>query len=239
MPRRVRPAETTRREHWLRVAVNDRTGTLNAAILEAFGWSPDEQIEWLSPTREDDFAEYYDQAFLDRLGLARLERPLEEFWPVGGPRWDGLARTARGKFLLVEAKAHIDEMVDFRSKASPDSLARIHRSLEMVKEATGAAVDAPWPSPFFQYANRLAHLYFLAELNHVDAYLLFLSFADAPDVPVPATAEQWEGAHRLAWRSLGLGASSFRGRVAKRTISVPDALLAVAAGQLGGATASR
>jgi len=198
---------------------------LNTAMVEAFGWSPNEQIEWLSPTREDNFAEYYDQAFLDRLGLTQLETPLAPFWPAGGPRWDGLARTRSGKVVLVEAKAHIDEMVDFRSKASPDSLDRIHRSLEMVKAAAGAASDAPWPSPFFQYANRLAHLYFLAELNRVDAYLLFLSFSDAPDVPVPATAEQWEGAHRLAWRSLGLGTSSFRGRVAKATISVPDLLL--------------
>src|SRR5688500_1099102 len=129
MPRRARPAETTRSEHWLRVAVNDRTVRLNALILETFGWSSDEQIEWLSPTREDDFAEYYDQAFLNRLGLARLEKPLDEFWPVGGPRWDGLARTKSGKVLLVEAKAHIEEMVDFRSKASPDSLARINRTL--------------------------------------------------------------------------------------------------------------
>jgi hypothetical protein len=214
------------------VAVNDRTGILNTAVIEAFDWSPDEQIEWLSPTRADEFAEYYDQAFLDRLGLTRLATPLEEFWPAGGPRWDGLARTASGKVVLVEAKAHIEEMVDFRSKASPDSLARIIHALEMAKAGSGAAADAPWPSPFFQYANRLAHLHFLVELNQVDAYLLFVLFADAPDVPVPATAEQWEGAHRLAWRSLGLGATSFRGRVANMTISVPDVLVA-GAGQPG------
>jgi hypothetical protein len=116
-------------------------------------------------------------------------------------------------------------MVDFKSKASPHSLARIHSSLEIVKSASGAASDAPWSSPFFQYANRLAHLYFLAELNDVDAYLLFLSFADAPDVPSPVTAEQWEGAHRVAWKCLGLGTRSFRGRVAKLAISVTRELL--------------
>ena len=203
---------------------------LNATVIEAFGWSPGEQIEWLSPTKEDEFAEYYDQAFLDRLGVGQLDVPLLEFWPAGGPRWDGLGRTNTGKVILVEAKAHIDEMVDFRSKASGHSLARIERSLEMVKTASGATADAPWPSPFFQYANRLAHWYFLAELNHVDAYLLFLSFASAPDVPIPATAAQWEGAHRLAWRCLGLGARSFLGRVAKASISVPGVLLAVDAG---------
>src|SRR5262245_58216802 len=172
MPRRVRPPETTRSEHWLRIAVNDRTSLLNRLVVEAFGWSLIERIEWVSPTREDDFAEYYDQAFLDRLGLSRLNPSLKDFWPAGGPRWDGLARTASQKVILVEAKAHIDEMVDFRSRACGDSLVRIEHSLNQAKHGCGAAADAPWSTPFFQFANRLAHLYFLADLNQVDAYLL-------------------------------------------------------------------
>jgi hypothetical protein len=112
-------------------------------------------------------------------------------------------------------------MVDFESKASPESLDLIHRSLDRAKSASGAAAAAPWSSPFYQYANRLAHLYYLAELNHVDAHLVFISFANAPDVPAPATVEQWEGAHRLVWKSLGLGSKSFGGRVGKLVMSVP------------------
>ena len=230
MPRRDRPRETTRSEHWLRVAVNERAEVLNAAILAAFHWPREEQIQWLSPTTADGYAEYYDQAFLDRLGIGTLSTQLSEFWPVRGPRWDGLARTGSGKGILVEAKAYIEEMVDFKSKASEGSLVQIHHSLEMVKTASGAAKDASWPSPFFQYANRLAHLYFLAELNKVDAYLLFLSFADAPDVPTPVTTAQWEGAHRLAWKCLGLGVASFRGRVAMVSLSVPNSLIGRDAG---------
>lgn len=222
MPRRQRPAETTRSEHWLRIAVNGRTEELDASVTRAFGWPAHERIQWLSPVKDDDFAEYYDQEFLGRLGLPTLKIPLREFWPSGGPRWDGLARTDSGKVVLVEAKAHIEEMVDFESKASPESLELIHRSLDRVKSACGAAAAAPWFSPFYQYANRLAHLYYLAELNHVDAHLLFISFANAPDVPVPATAEQWEGAHRLAWKCLGLGTNSFRGRVAKVVMPVSE-----------------
>ena len=33
----------------------------------------------------------------------------------------------------------------------------------------GASTDANWESPFYQYANRLAHLHFLVEKNQIDA----------------------------------------------------------------------
>jgi hypothetical protein len=64
--------------------------------------------------------------------------------------------------------------------------------------------DASWESPFYQYANRLAHLYYLNALNRQRAYLLFLYFAEAPDVPEPCTVAQWEGAERLTKKCLGL-----------------------------------
>ncbi len=224
MPRRERPAQTTRSEHWLRVAVNEATDDLNAQLIQAFGWSPVETIRWLSPLRDDDFAEYYDQAFLDRVGLFDLAVPLAEFWPNGGPRWDGLARTEGGKVILVEAKAYIEEMVDYESNAGPKSRARILDSLSKAKYASGAAEKARWDAPFYQMGNRLAHLHFLLNLNQIAAYLAFLAFADAPDVPQPCTVEQWEGAHRLSRKCLGLGAHPFQGRVANIIWSVRDLL---------------
>ena len=33
-----------------------------------------------------------------------------------------------------------------------------------------------WSGTFYQYANRLAHLYLLHELNDVDAWLVFVYF---------------------------------------------------------------
>lgn len=47
-------------------------------------------IEWLSPLRTDDYAEYRDAAFLQKLGLAQHAAALKEFWPTRGPQWDGL-----------------------------------------------------------------------------------------------------------------------------------------------------
>ncbi|MFC1889441.1 hypothetical protein ACFL4G_06765 [Thermodesulfobacteriota bacterium] len=205
----------------MRVAANEDAETLNQKLITLFGWAPTEKIHWLSPVKEDDYAEYYDQDFLVRLSICNLNVPLSDFWPSSGARWDGLARTESGKVILVEAKAYIEEGVDYKSKAGEKSFARIQQSLEAAKSDFGANKDAPWESPFYQYANRLAHLYFLHRLNGLDAYLLFLYFADAPDVPKPCTASEWQGSVRLVEKCLGLGKHPYRDRLGTIIWSVP------------------
>ena len=192
--------------------VREHPDELCTAISDAFNWT-NTVIDWRSPIADDDYAEYYDQAFLDRLGVGELTMPLDEFWPKSGPRWDGLGRTADGKLILVEAKAHIAEAVDYRSKASIDSLRRIEQRLDEAKAAFHSSKDACWHTPFYQMANRLAHLYFLVGINQKDAYLVFVDFANAPDVPQPASREEWQGAVRLAYKCLGLKDSTLSRRV--------------------------
>ena len=204
MTRRKRQTHTTRSEHWMRIAANEKSSYLNHRIRTAFAWSVDEFIEWRSPVRSDQYAEYYDNDFLDRLGISNLSVPLDAFWPRGGPRWDGLALTVSGKRILVEAKAYPEEGVDFGSQAGSKSKEMIEAAMAKAKFAFGASDNANWMAPFYQYANRLAHLYFLAGMNELDAYLVFLYFADAPDVPSPCNAEQWVGAKRLIEKCLGI-----------------------------------
>jgi hypothetical protein len=164
--------------------VNNKRELFNTRVAGALGWSQTEPITWLSPLREDGYAEYYDQEFLNRLGLTHLPKALTSFWPASGPRWDALGKTDSGKVLLVEAKAYIEESVDFVTRASdPKSLSLIKESLEKAKLGFGARPEAPWASPFYQTANRLAHLQFLWRDNGLDAWLLFVYFANAPDVP--------------------------------------------------------
>ena len=212
MPRRERPPATTRSEHWLRVLVNEHSTVLNTAIAQAFGW-PDSSIDWRSPCQDDGYAEYFDQEFLDRLGIGKLQMPLDDFWPRSGPRWDGLARTEDNRFILVEAKAHIEEAVDYGSRASKQSLQKIEHRLDEAKSAFKANPNACWYAPLYQMANRLAHLYYLAEINQKDAYLIFVDFANAPDVPRPVSCEEWQGATRLAHKCLGLKDSRLTRRV--------------------------
>jgi len=215
MSRTPRRSDARGSERWLRAVVNDKHDLLNRRIASKFRWDRPESITWLSPLRDDHFAEYSDQDFLDRLGLNNLRYPLSSFWPSRGPHWDGLARTATGKVILVEAKAYIEESVDFTTHAkSPSSIQRIERSLAMAKQGFGARKEAPWNTPFYQTPNRLAHLFFLHKLNRVDAWMLFIDFANAPDVDNPCTVEEWRGAIRLTNRCLGLGFDVLKRRVA-------------------------
>src|SRR6266851_5656097 len=107
-------------------------------------WMPAERIEWLSPVKSDEYAEYYDEEFLERLGITNLQVPLHCFWPRSGPRWDGLARTASGKVILVEAKAYIEEAVDYGSRASPVSAEKISVALAQTKAAFHSSAAAAW-----------------------------------------------------------------------------------------------
>lgn len=225
MPRRERPVESQRSERWLRAAVNEHREALNSKIAGLFKWLSKDQIEWVSPLQGDGYAEYFDESFLKLLDVSQLKKPLADFWPSSGPRWDGLAKSASRK-ILVEAKAYVEEAVDYSSRAAnPTSVKKIDRALAMAKEAFHATECAQWGSPFYQYANRLAHLYFLRELNGLDAYLLFIYFADAGDVPNACSVQQWKGAIRVIEKCLGLtNRNPFKPYVGTIVWSVPEML---------------
>lgn len=195
---------------WLQIAVNQRPETLNQPLRAALRLPEQTTVEWLSPLAEENFIEYRDSAVISRLGI-NLRHSLFDFWPPGGPMWDGLARTSTGKFILLEAKAHIQEMVSPPSRASEKSRAQIEQSLRTVQKALAPRGRVDWSGTFYQYANRLAHLYFLRELNAVPAHLVFLFFVNAADVRGPSERAEWEGAIKLVEGYLGLG----RHRMAK------------------------
>ena len=90
-------------QRWLQMAVNRCPTVIDAAIRET-GVEMSGDIDWVSPLENDDFAEYADSDFLDRLDICLKRRPLMDFWPPSGPRWDGLARCG-DSVLLIEAKA--------------------------------------------------------------------------------------------------------------------------------------
>jgi len=196
MPRRSRPLSVTRSEFWLRKLINDNTDLLNDYLINNQIVHENESIEWLSPIIKDDFAEYYDEEFLDRLEIFKnkLQIPLREFWPKSGPRWDGLGRTNTNKCFLIEAKAHIEEAVDYSTGATSElSIDLINNSIDKARKFYSDSKMSYWQKPFYQYANRLAHLYYLKELNQVNAYLIFIYFCNAPDVDKPTNKDEWIG----------------------------------------------
>jgi hypothetical protein len=220
MPRRERPKVTTRSEHWLRILVNEKQEIIDSELNRAFSWN-DEEVKWLSPLAKNSFAEYYDEAFLELLEITNLKKTLREFWPAGGPRWDALAKTSGGKVVLVEAKAYIEEVVDGGTRAGPPSRERILSALEQTKAYCSVKQEIKWDGAFYQYANRVAHLYYLSVMNKIDAYLVFLYFVNAPDVPSPCTRDNWVGAIRAVKAALGLGRNRLTLRVTEVFIDTP------------------
>jgi hypothetical protein len=191
-------------QRWLQVAVGETRDLLNSRIAEALKLAPDVAIEWLSPVKERRYWEYQDAPFVKLLDLDLKKRSLESFWPKSGARWDGLARTSDGQYLLVEAKGHLSELLSSPSLATGNSLVQIKASLEETRSAIAPKTSSSWTSIFYQYTNRLAHLYLLRELNGKKAHLVYVYFTNAYDVGGPASQEEWNGAIKLMLAFLGL-----------------------------------
>ena len=200
-------------QRWLQVAVNRCPELIDNAFVEVLGLPQGESIQWLSPLETDipPFKEYQDAEFLERLGISLRERPLGDFWPARGPVWDGLARTSGGRSLLIEAKANIPEFDSSESKAlSERSIAKIQGALDETRGFLRAGNRADWTKCFYQYANRLAHLYLLKQLNKVDAALVFVYFVGDTTIHgrKPVSREGWEAANDLALHHLGVRPNS-------------------------------
>jgi hypothetical protein len=160
-------------------------------------------LHWVSPLRSEEYAEFRDGAALRKLGLGEHARALTEFWPRRGPVWDGLA-LAGDAVVLVEAKAHVTEFLTSPSAATaPESVAQIARALRQVKADLGADDRSDWSRVFFQYANRLAFLWWL-RARGIDAHCLFVSFLGDTEMGGPEHAETWEALFRAADHALGL-----------------------------------
>jgi len=159
---------------------------------------------WKSPLESDQFAEYRDDDFLAILEIKNaLDNKLIDFWPKRGPQWDALGCDGT-TYYIVEAKANIPEIVSPGSTAGPDSLARIQDSFSEVKEYLGIENSVDWSKTFYQYANRIAHLYFLRVLNGLDANLLFIYFIDDQTIEGPKSPSEWQAAIQVVEKYLGI-----------------------------------
>lgn len=196
MPRHGQRRGTKGSLKWIQDLVN-----LHPAVLdEAIEGGP---VEWRSPLADDDYAEYWDQAFLDRLRVTLPNRLLHTFWPRSGPRWDALGLGLDQRVVLVEAKAHLDE-VESLSRAKPQSRVVIQAAFAEVARKWQVTDIGNWLTTYYQYANRLAHAYLLSELNAIPTTLVFVHFIGAAEVQGPATKAEWQAKLRHVHGALGI-----------------------------------
>lgn len=192
-------------QKWLQSLVNDYQALINREIAIALGL-PAGEIRWLSPLFDDEYAEYQDGDAFAKLGVVFGKTRLGQFWPARGPCWDALAIAGQspGKPILVEAKSHLGELCSTKCGATRESLDRINGSLKLTREFLGSKTRIDWSKSYYQYANRLAHLYLLRELNGLDAYMVFLYFLNDEEMGGPRTVDEWKTVIELAQRSLGV-----------------------------------
>jgi len=104
--------------------VNKRTAALDDALRDAFAQLRGAEFEWRSPLAADNYHEYWDKAFLERVELGHHAAGLKAFWPTGGPHWDALAIVrrsgdARPGVLLAEGKSYPGELYGGGCAAKP------------------------------------------------------------------------------------------------------------------------
>ncbi len=192
-------------QRWLQLAVNVQRRLVEEPLANSLGGVTHSPLEWLGPLHAGGYREFKDLDALKALGVpASVQHSLADFWPRRGPVWDGLARSASGDLLLIEAKAHIPELTSGRSKAGPESVTKITERLREVREFLAPKSTAEWAHSFYQYANRLSFLYFLRHLNQLPAHLVFVYFVNARDVRGPSSRVEWESALSLMYAALGL-----------------------------------
>ena len=201
MSRFIQKSGTKGSLKWIQRAVNDRPDVLDCEILKRLPHA--EKIEWFSPLRNDDFAEYRDGAFLKCIGHSGLIPKLTAFWPARGPQWDALGKAGEHDILLVEAKAHVRELCSPATQASPKPRRQIERAMKSTVEACHAQPRSAWTQLFYQLGNRLAHLKFLRDAN-VPAWLVLVNFVGDKEMEGPLTKAEWEAAYSVVDHVMGL-----------------------------------
>lgn len=167
-----------------------------AAVIQRPGL--EEHLRWVAPSEEQRFSEPNDGRFMEVLGLGEHKRKLREFWPTGGPHWDALAVVSAGDaptvIILAEGKSYPSEVHGPGSLATADSSKQlISRSLEEARAWFHAEDTPEWKGTLYQYANRLAHVFFFHREFGISTWLVNLCFAD-DTTTTPTTETEWQAA---------------------------------------------
>jgi hypothetical protein len=215
MGRIIQPKGAKGSLKWIQHVINECPEVLSNCVIDAIGVDKEKPVEWLSPKAGDDYSEYRDQDFVDLLGIKLTKTKLRDFWPNRGPQWDALGRIEDKAYFLVEAKAHVSEIISYSMAESPSSRSLIKKSLEETGKALKLNPTFDLTKGFYQYSNRLAHLYLLRRLNDIPAYLVFVYFVN-DHTHIRTTKGEWKGALQLMNDLLG----SYRHALSKYIIDI-------------------
>ncbi|SFF80098.1 hypothetical protein SAMN05216353_10992 [Halobacillus alkaliphilus] len=197
--------------------VNHHSRDLNNSILMS---SPSlisfmdksKNMNWYSPLENENYKEYRNE-FLeldDEWKSAKSQ--MELYWPAQGPRWDGIAMV-QGKdgmkgLVLVEAKAHVQEMRSKLKATDPQSVDLIERTIREIKAVFGSESSMhPWLNQYYQLSNRLAYMYLLNEKLKIPTWLALVNFVDDGSHK-PTSVNQWMDHYQEVFAELDINFDS-------------------------------
>lgn len=149
---------------------------------------------------------------LDFVDDPALQAAWRAWWPQGRGihSWDAVARCRVGgeeSWLLVEAKANLEELASDCQAKPAGGRAQIEAALAEVKGALGADASRDWLRGHYQHANRIAALHFLVS-HGVAARLLYVYFSGdrTPNRSCPTDTAGWSAALERERAHLGIPA---------------------------------
>lgn len=141
-----------------------------------------DRVEWLDFPKQQVEGGLVDREWksLDFMTDPQTLTQWRELWPQGAgiQNWDAVGRiqiNGQNEWLLVEAKAHRDEITSTCGAKLEGGFEKIRQALDATKRALGVDASHDWLNGYYQFCNRLAVLHFL-DSHNIGAHLLFLYF---------------------------------------------------------------
>jgi hypothetical protein len=137
------------------------------------------EIQWLSPLTSDNYKEYQLNEIANKIPHHKLREVDWSFWPKNQPKWDAIGISPDDTLIMVEAKAHVNEFVSDKCRATkPHSRDIIE---ENIKDILGH--NPVWMNKYYQTANRMVFVNKLHNLG-IKVLLVYLCFVnDVSHIP--------------------------------------------------------
>jgi hypothetical protein len=165
--------------HYLRSRVHESL-PLSDAGLNCHEWFYNQKIDGKA-SRD---CEYTGIDFLPDDIKKSLDANWKKYWPqTGAPQhWDAIIHLYEeadpalpDKWIIVEAKAHLRELVSSSGAENQNSIEMIDNAFEATRERFNIHTDNNWREQYYQSANRLAFVNFMLD-NNIKCSLLNIYF---------------------------------------------------------------
>lgn len=191
---------------------------LQDAILQVTGGN---QVNWLDFRFSSvNQALHHDQEWqgIEFLHDLDVQKKWGNFWPQTGnpPNWDAVGKMASNEgdqWLLIEAKAHLEEIHSSCAATHPKSREMINSALLASQASFASKVPiSQWLSPYYQFCNRLSVLHFLLRECEppIPAHVVFIYFYGDKNGSqnCPQIAEEWNSVIQNMYDAVGLDKNS-------------------------------